>query len=132
MRKIFLFAAIVLAFFLQPISGCKPEPIESKEENLRISTDASTYKEVPGPDFDLNLTVESAMPAAGVRIVTIVKGETDNSNYPQGASIETIANVTKIHVVNLPRQKFCICTVTVTSKSNNANIATASFRVVYK
>jgi len=132
MRNVFnstiavFFIATVLAAF-----GCKKDK-SSPEDALRISTDAATMALTPGPDFDFNLTVESAMPAAGVRIEFTVKGEADNQNYPQGPAIETTAAITKIKINNLPRQKICVCTVTVTSKGSSTNKTITSFRVAYK
>ena len=124
--------ATIIFFILLTGSKCNKEPVVPTEENLIISIDAPAYVENPGPDFNFNLKVESAMPAAGVRIVFVVKGETDNQDYPQGPVIETSGKTTPITIKNLPRQKFCICTVTVTSKSKSTNTAAKNFRVVYK
>lgn len=124
--------ATIILFILLTGSKCNKETVAPTEENLRISIDAPAYIENPGPDFNFNLKVESAMPAAGVRIVFVVKGETDNQDYPQDPAIETSGKTTPITLRNLPRQKFCICTVTVTSKSKSTNTAAKNFRVVYK
>ena len=132
MRNIFsLPIAVALIVTVLAAPGCKKD--EAKPEDaLRISTDAATMVLTPGPDFEFNLTVESALPAAGIRIEFTVKGEADNQNYPQGPPIETTAAITKIKINNLPRQKICVCTVTVTSKGSNTNKAITSFRVAYK
>ena len=129
--KLFSLPAIIIILLLFSTTNCKKDPIVP-EENLRISTDAPIVIENPGPDFNFNLRVESAMPNAGVKIVYTVKGEIDNQAYPQGPAIETTGNATPITIRNLPRQKFCICTITVSSKNAITNTATTSFRIIYK
>ena len=109
--------------------GTTPPP---SEENLRISTNAGSLNILPGSEFDLTLVVESKMPADGVKIEYTVRGESDNQNYPQGPAIETKASSNAIRLTGLPRQKFCVCTITVTSKSKATNVASTNFRVVYK
>ena len=112
--------------------GGTSEPPPPAEENLRVSTNASGLNVVAGSTFDFNVVVESKMPADGVKIEYVVKGETDNQDYPQGPAIETKTATTAVRIGGLPRQKFCVCTITVTSKSKPSNTATANFRVVYK
>jgi len=111
-------------------SGCeRPEPLE---ENLKISTDPASFITTPGPDFDFYLKVESAMPAAGVKIEYSVKGEVDNQNYPQGPAFTTSNSIIPVRIMDLPRQKICICTVTVTSIKRSTNTASTNFRIAYK
>ena len=129
MRNVFL---LTIAFFIVAAVtaiGCKKE---DQEETLRVSNDIGTLSVSPGPELDANITVESAMPRQGVWIEVAVRGEIDNQNYPQGSFILTNTAVTKIKIRNLPRQKICICTVTVTSKRKSSNKATTSFRAAYK
>ena len=123
--------AVVLIAIMLAAFGCKKDK-DKAEDALRITTDAATMALTPGPDYDFNLTVESAMPAAGVRIEYTVKGEVDNQNYPQSPAIETTAAITKIKINNLPRQKICVCTITGISKGSSTNRAITSFRVAYK
>jgi hypothetical protein len=111
--------------------GSEPPPPPA-EENLRVSTSASGLNVLAGADFEFNVVVESKMPADGVSITYIVRGETDNQDYPQGPAIDTKTATTAVRIGGLPRQKFCVCTITVTSKSKPSNKATSSFRVVYK
>jgi hypothetical protein len=112
-------------------SGSTPPPPPT-EENLRISTNASSLNVLAGSQFDFNVVVESRMPADGVTITYVVRGETDNQDYPQGPAIDTKTATTGLRISSLPRQKFCVCTITVTSKSTPSNTATTNFRVVYK
>ena len=133
MYKLF-FIAFVAAITTLVVPACKKNNNTEvpAEEQLRISTDASAINEIPGPGTDFNLTVESAMPPSGVKIIVVVKGEIDNYVYDTGPLIETISKSTKISINNLPKQKICICTITVTSKNKSTNFVTISFRVVYK
>ncbi len=126
-RSIILFAA--LSTLVLVITGV--QCTKDSEEDLRITTDALSSSETPGPDFSFNLTVESQMPRDGVWINFVVRGESDNQPYPQ-INTETGNKTTLLRIVNLPRQKFCICTVTIISKKKSENKATTSFRVVYK
>ena len=122
--------SILVAFAILMLQ-CNPAEIE--EENLNISTDAPAYNETPGPDFSFRLMVESAMPPDGVKIFYTVKGESDNLDYPQNPGvIETTNKIILIKLINLPQQKFCVCTIKVTSKSKSSNTASKNFRVVYK
>ena len=129
MRNVFLLTVAVFIVATMVTVGCKK--VQS-EDPLRVSNDAGTMSVSPGPELDVNITVESAMPRSGIWIEVAVKGEIDNQNYPQGSRILTNTAVTKIKIKNLPRQKICICTITVTSKSSSSNKAITSFRAAYK
>jgi hypothetical protein len=130
----------VIAFFYITILACSkgdgggttPTPPPVTEENLRISTNASFLNVLPGAEFDFIVAVESKMPVNGVKIEYTVKGETDNVDYPQGPAIETKDPSKALKIVGIPRQKFCIVTVSVTSKTRASNIASTNFKVVYK
>ena len=130
----FFFFTIVAAITVLVVPACKKNinTAEQPEEQLRISTDASALNYTAGPGTDFNLTIESVIPKAGVKIEFIVKGEIDNLSYFVGPSTETVNKITRIFINNLPKQKICICTITVTSKSKSTNFATTSFRVAYK
>jgi hypothetical protein len=117
---------------IMAICGCGKNPVKVPEENLSISTDAAMFVITPGPDFDFNLSIESAMPTAGVKIETVVTGEIDNQIYMNDAPVTSKEKTTKIKVNYLPRQKTCIVRITVTSKSSDTNKATTNFRVIYK
>ena len=123
---------LLLMTILLAIFGCNKQPVIVPEENLIISTDAALFEITPGPDFDFNLKVESAMPASGVKIEYDVIGEADNQNYTNGPSVATTEKITKIKINFLPRQKICVVRITVTSKSSSTNKALTSFRITYK
>ena len=114
-------------------SGCKSDPpLPPPEEDLRISVDAPSYSTTPAADFSFNLKIESAMPVSGVQVENYVISEIDNQSYLQAPAINTRALSIPISIGNLPRQKICICTVVVTSKTKSTNRAIQTFRIVYK
>ena len=132
MRNTLIFSLAIIIFSAFAGLSCKKKSSQLPEENLRISIDAPPYSEIPGPGFDFNLVVESVMPAAGVKIVSVVQVEANNQIISLGPDSETTNKISKISINNLPRQKICICTITVTSKRRSTNTATINFRVVYK
>ena len=139
MKKLSKILAVIAIFWL-PIFACSkgdgggttPTPPSVSEENLRISTNATFLNVLPSAEFDFIITVESKMPVNGVKIEYTVKGETDNVDYTQGPAIETQDVSKALKLVGLPRQKFCIVTVNVTSRNRASNIASTNFKVVYK
>lgn len=128
--------AISLCLFLScskgDDGGSATTPPPPAEENLRISTNAGSLNVIAGAEFSFNVVVESKMPADGVKIEYTVRGESDNVNYPQGPAIETKAASTAVRITGLPRQKFCVTNITVTSLTKSSNTANTNFRVVYK
>jgi len=124
----FIVAAMVLTTLGCKKSSTPPPP----EQDLIISTDAASYTITAGPDFTFNLKVESLMPTGGVSIEYTVQSEIDGQKYPQPSPVNTYSNNTRITISGLPRQKICICTITVTSKNTSTNTATTGFRVGYK
>ena len=132
MCKLLLIAFLGMVTFLMPGCGKDDPPPLPEEEQLKISTDAQSYSEIPSSSTGFNLTIESAMPPGGVKIQALVIGETDNITYFTGSVIETSAKTTTLTISNLPRQKICICTVTVISKSRTGNSVLTLFRIVYK
>lgn len=135
MRNIlFLLFPFLLMSALLTGSGCKKEHATStsSEADLRISTDAAALSYSPASNFNFMVTVESVMPEKGIRVVYEVYGEADNQAYPQGPVVESTSKATPISLTNLPRQKICVCIVTVTSKTKSTNTVSTNFRVVFK
>lgn len=127
--RIFSFTAMV--FFLLIVCGCNKPPGE-REEDLRISTDAINNKEVLGPDYPFNVTVESKMPESGVIISVTVVGESDNGNYSPISNIQTTAKTTRIGLHTLPQQVYCLVSIRVTSKTKSTNTIASQFRIIRK
>jgi hypothetical protein len=120
----------IAASLLFAVPACKKE--KNEEEAIRFYTDALANAKSLGPNYVVGITIESAMPAAGVEIEYTLTGESDNLLIPQGPKIVTKGKFATFTLMNLPRQKYCVCKITVRSKSNLANSATVSFRIVYK
>lgn len=132
MRILIILMFVMIAPFLVMISGCDTDPDDVIEENLRVTSDAVNNSEIPGWNYDFNLTVESAMPPNGVKISINVVGESDNLRYSAVPEIATSSKTTPIHLRDLPLQQYAICNISVTSKSNVANTTTLNFRVIRK
>jgi len=134
MRNLFLLLFSIFTMNLLFVgTACKKSSHSTlPEENLKISTDAESFAVTPGPDYSFNINIQSAMPESGVQILYYVSGESDNQDYPQGPPIYTSNKSTRINLVNLPRQKVCICTIRVSSRSTTSNTVTTSFKVAYK
>ena len=139
MKKLSMMLSVIAIFCMTFLAcskgdgdGTNPTPPPAAEENLRISTNASFLNVLPGAEFDFIVAVDSKMPVNGVKIEYTVKGETDNLDYAQGPAIETKETSKALKLTGIPRQKFCIATVTVTSKTRASNIASTNFKVVYK
>jgi hypothetical protein len=130
----YIVMVFVTAIMMMVIHACKKDktPPEPEEEQLRVSTNAAALNEIAGPATDFNLTVESVMPPTGVKIKVVVRGEIDNLVYYTGPLIESFSKITKVDILNLPKQKICTCSIEVVSKTRSTNSATANFRVVYK
>ncbi|HEX5652266.1 MAG TPA: hypothetical protein VFX58_04285 [Chitinophagaceae bacterium] len=117
------------------MTACKDDKLDAPgggEAQLIVTTDAPALSMETGPTADFNLIVQSQMPPSGVWIRVEIRGELDNVGYFFSPQIESVSSTTHIVVGNLPKQKICICTVRVTSKTRAANTATTSFRIVYK
>ena len=101
------------------------------EEDLNISIDASTVEITPSSTFNFNVSVLSEMPRSGVTIKYNIKGELDNRTYYE-RTLFSKSSDNQLVIYGLPRQLWCICTITVTSRDKGDNEATASFRVGFK
>lgn len=134
MQTIFYHRLTLIMFMILCISlSCKKNNgTAPMEQTLVVTTDAPALSYSPSPDFKVNVTVESIMPADGVSITLLVKGEADNFLYFSTNAIPTNNKTTSIVIRNLPQQKICICTISVVSRSNPNNKSTNIFRVGYK
>jgi len=125
----FLLTVLAVAFIFVG-HACKKAEVQ--EEAIRFTTDAPADTKSLGSNHIVWIAVESAMPKGGVDIQYTLAGEADNLLIPQGPAISTKSKSVSIILMNLPRQKYCVCTITVRSKTKSANSATASFRIIYK
>ena len=94
MYKYILIVFVTAILMVIPACNKDDKPSEPAEEQLRISTNTAALNEIPGSVTDFNLTVESVMPPAGVRIKVVVRGEIDNLVYYTAPLIESLSKIT--------------------------------------
>jgi hypothetical protein len=131
-NPIYSIICIITCSFLLVVLSCNKQDTTPKEEALKISTDALNNSTIIGADYRFHITIESAIPGAGVVISVNTVGEADNHNYCPVADIQTTGKTTEIVLNNPPVQQYLICGVRVTSKSSNTNTTTLSFRIIRK
>jgi hypothetical protein len=125
MRRITLFSFVLLVLCCNDKDNWEPE------EALRISTDATSYMILSGPELDLTVQIESKMPPNGVNIQIRVTEELTGSVVSLRSEYANQRAV-PLKITSIPRQVICVCTITVVSKGDQSNQAAASFRVAYK
>lgn len=131
MRSILSLLLIILA----GVASCKKSSGSGcGEATIQVNTTPTTVNShveppSPGPDFPLNITISSGMPAAGVTIEIAAKPET-----PAGAaaffnvSQSSTSASNDFSITGTPSSVSCIVTITVTSKSCNSNKWTGYYR----
>lgn len=133
MKKYVMLLVCVLTFF-----SCKkkttPTPTPTPtEENIAFDLNTGATVNHTASNFDFQVTLRSKMPTKGIKIdVTASEEATGTAVTPQPSAINSSTSVTNASVQNLPRQKWVITTVKVTSLSTATNSATQTFKVVYK
>ena len=112
--------------------GKKP-PAPEVEENVVFELNAAQAAISTSSSYDFKVTMRSKLPKAGIRIEISAAEEAGGAAVtPQPAPITATALSTDCSVQNLPRQKWVIATVKITSVSTSTNTSTQTFRVVYK
>ena len=112
--------------------GKKP-PAPEVEENIVFELNAGQAAISTSSSYTFNVAMKSKLPKAGVRIELSAAEEFGGAAVtPQNAPINALTASTNVTVQNLPRQKWVIATVKVTSISTATNTSTQTFRVVYK
>jgi len=114
--------------------GCgKKPPAPEVEENVVFELNASQAAISTNSSYDFKVTMKSKLPKAGIRIEVSAAEEAGGAAVtPQPAPVTTMAATADLYVQNLPRQKWVIATIKVTSVSTSTNTSTQTFRVVYK
>lgn len=121
----YLFVIAVLLLY-----SCQKEEVE---ESLNFDIDASAVVINPSNTYDFNVILKSKMPQAGISIeITAVEEVSGQVVLPQVPLLTTTQNTTKTLVKSLPRQKWVLVTVKVTSIKVNTNTSFKTFRVIYK
>lgn len=127
-------ATLTYTLFICILLGCgKKPPAPEVEENVVFELNASQAAISTNSNYDFKLTMRSKLPKAGIRIELSATEEAGGAAVtPQPAPVTTTAATADLSVQNLPRQKWVIATVKVTSVSTSTNTSTQTFRVVYK
>lgn len=129
MKHILLYLAI-----FSIITGCsKKGSTPEKEENVVFELNTGQAAISSSSSYTFNVAMKSKLPKAGVRIELSAAEEAGGAAVtPQNGPINAVTASTDVSVQNLPRQKWVIATVKVTSISTATNTSTQTFRVVYK
>ena len=129
MKKYFICMLFVAIAF-----GCgKKAPVPDVEENIVFDVNASQAVISSSSSYDFKVTIKSKLPKAGIRIEVSATEEAGGASVsPQPAPVNSTAAITDCVVQNLPRQKWVIVNVKITSLTTSTNTSTQTFRVVYK
>lgn len=131
MKKAILpWIAVVMVVLSMPYCKKKKTDSCSTESTLAVSTtpaNGSTELPAPGPNFNLTVSITSAMPPSGVTIEVKARPEsTSTPFYTESKSTSTKDN--NFTITSTPPTVTCIVEITVTSKTCNTNKWTGSYR----
>jgi hypothetical protein len=133
MKKIISIGLIAISFLAISTSCKKKKPTPAPvEATLTITTDVSSPVQNPGSSISFNTKITSAIPAGGVKFDVDVKEELTAIAIAQVTGFTSSAASIPTQITGLPQQKWCVCTIKGTSVSTPTNVATTSFRVIYK
>ena len=133
--KVFKINLIVVLFFSILVAACgskSPAPPPPSEQSIAFTHNAGNNVLNPGPSLNFNVTLTSAMPAAGIKVEVSTKEEASGNTVGTNSSVNSSSATVNVGVSGLPRQLWCIVTIKVTSVSTASNSTTQTFRIVYK
>lgn len=133
--KIFKINLILILFFSILVAACgskSPAPPPPSEQSIAFTHNAGNNVLNPGPSLNFNVTLTSAMPAAGIKVEVSTKEEASGNTVGTNSSVNSTSATVNVGVSGLPRQLWCIVNIKVTSVSTASNSATQTFRIVYK
>lgn len=131
MKKAILpWIAVVMVVLSMPYCKKKKTDSCSTESTLAVSTtpaNGSTELPAPGPNFNLTVSITSAMPPSGVTIEVKARPEASSTAFfTESKSTSTKDN--NFTITGTPSTVTCIVEITVTSKTCNTNKWTGSYR----
>jgi hypothetical protein len=112
--------------------SCNKGPVKEVEEPIRYETDALDVNISNADKFVFTAKLLSTMPSNGIKLSITAKEEVSGSDIGQDAPLVSKGAQTALNVKGLPKQKWVIATIKVSSAKDTANFVTKSFRVVYK
>lgn len=133
--KVFKINLIVVLFFSILVAACgskSPAPPPPSEQSIAFTHNAGNNVLNPGPSLNFNVTLTSAMPAAGIKVEVSTKEEASGNTVGTNSSVNSTSATVNVGISGLPRQLWCIVTIKVTSVSTASNSTTQTFRIVYK
>lgn len=106
------------------LAGCQKKTGGSNEENIVVESSPAANGQLetpaPGPDFPLRVTINSAMPAGGVKI--------DITGKPDGGSVafftvskSTATAINDFTITGTPSRVVSVIEITVTSSTTSSN-----------
>lgn len=103
------------------------------EENISFDLNTGATVTQAAANYDFQVTLRSKMPTKGIKIEVTASEEVGGAAVtPQPAAINSTTSVTTASVQNLPRQKWVIVTVRVTSLNTATNTAVQTFKIIFK
>ncbi|MEO0065466.1 MAG: hypothetical protein RI983_792 [Bacteroidota bacterium] len=118
--------------FLMAIS-CSKKTAPEVEENISFQLNTGAVITSAGSNQEFKVTLSSKMPKSGIKIdITAAEEATGIPVIPQSSAISSSSIVTDCLVQNLPRQKWVVTTVKVSSANTPSNNVTQTFKIVYK
>lgn len=126
MRNFLLLLSLLL------INSCTKSKIEVEDNVLfELSTGSAIINTTN--TYDVKLTMKSKLPSSGVRVETSVTEETSGAAVTPQITASTLTTAsTSLTIQNLPRQKWVIVQVKVSSIKNPTNNSSQSFRIIFK
>lgn len=131
--KILQLTAIIFFSIIMVNGNCGKKPQQPPaDQPITFTHTAGSNVQNPGSTLNFSVTLTSAMPASGIKVDISTKEEVSGTSVGNNSSISGSSATVNATVLSLPRQVWCIVTVTVSSVGTPSNTATQTFRVVYK
>ena len=111
--------------------GCKKKSADI-EPPIAFEMDADLVNVSFSDRFNFAVRITSAMPLFGVKVGSTAKEEISGQVVEQELPLYSNTAQAGQFIKNLPRQKWVIVTVKVSSFRDTLNCATKTFKVVYK
>lgn len=127
MKSYIILFLTTIAFLSCTKKGATPE------ENIAFDLNSGAAVVNASNAYTFQINLKSKVPDSGVKIdVSAVEELAGTAVTPQPPSITSTSATISAAVQNLPRQKWVVASVRVSSIGTPTNAATQTFRIVYK